>query len=109
MSLTATLLFNQPIKLPNGRRRTHNMDARRRYDPTAGRLDYNARNAATKAANIERVFNAIADGHDTVETILAAVGLSKSTVQKAINNLEDWPGGARIKRTTGRTHRFVVV
>lgn len=100
MSLTETLLFNKPVRLPNGQRLTHNMDSRRRY---------NARNAATKAANIDRVFNAIADGHDTVETILAAVGLSKSTVQKAINNLEDWPGGARIKRTTGRTHRFVVV
>lgn len=109
MSLTATLLFNQPIKLPNGRRRTHNMDARRRYDPTAGRLDYNARNAATKAANIERVFNAIDDGHETVVKIMKAVGLSKSTVLKAINDLQDWPTGARIRRVTGQSHRFYVL
>ena len=76
---------------------------------TTGRLDYSARNAATKAANIERVFNAIDDGHETVVKIMEAAGLSKSTVLKAINDLQDWPTGARIRRVTGQSHRFFVI
>ena len=90
MSLTATILLNQPIRLPRGRKRLISSDFQRKSE--------SARNSTTRLANVELVFNAIADGHTTIRAIDAAVVLSVVTVQKALNELEDWPGGPRIVR-----------
>lgn len=111
MSLTAHLLFGKPTRLPQGRVRTHNPDARRQSAPTVGQEDNAARNTTTRLANVEKVFNAIADGHRTTPAIEDASGLSKSTVVKALHELEDWPGGPRIVRIrNGRgSHQFEII
>jgi len=108
MSLTAHLLFGKPTRLPKGRIYTHNPDARRLAALTVAQQDNAARSAATKLANIERVFNAIADGVDSIIDISDKTGLSEATVKKLLHELEDWPSGARIVRTKGQKHQFKV-
>lgn len=108
MSLTAHLLFGKPTRLPKGRIYTHNPDARRISALTAAQQDNAARNTATKMANIERVYNAVADGVTTIIEISDNTGLSEPTVKKLLHELEDWPGGPRIVRTKGRQHTFCV-
>ena len=59
MSLTADLLFGTPPSLPKGRVITY--DAGHRKQPlTSGQQEQAARNRATRAANIERIYNVTA-------------------------------------------------
>ena len=108
MSLTAHILFGRPTRLPAGRIRTHNPDTRRHAATTPAEIDNAARNAETRLANVENVFNAIADGHISTIAIEDATGLSKTTVQKALHELEDWPSGPRIVRirSSQQAHTF---
>ncbi len=106
MSLVADILFNRPIALPKGRCRTHNPDERRRQQQTTQAMaDNAARNTATKQANIERVYNAIAAGVTTLNQVKAETGLSHTTVCYALKDLE---GAKRITRIKGVVHRFEV-
>jgi hypothetical protein len=98
MSLTAHILFGKPTQLPKGRVRIHNPDTRRLMTNAPAREDVCARNTETRLANVEKVFNAIADGHRQIASIIKATSLSQCTVQRALHELEDWPGHARIKR-----------
>ncbi len=108
MSLTAHLLFGKPTRLPKGRVYTHNPDARRLAAITPAQQDNAARSTATRLANVERIFNAVADGVETILTIAVHTELTEVTVQKALHDLEDWPGGPRIVRIKGRHHKFHV-
>lgn len=109
MSLTAHLLFARPTRLPQGRVYTHNPDARRLAALTAGQQDNAARNTATKQANVERIYNAVAEGAGTFVAISEHTGLSIATVKKLLTELEDWPGGPRVVRTKGQRHYFKVL
>lgn len=104
MSLTAHLLFGKPTRLPKGRVRTHNPDHRH---PGANL----ARNTETRLANVEKVFNAIADGHRSISAIEDATELSRSTVKKALHDLEDWPAGQRVVRIRdgNKPHQFETI
>lgn len=97
MSLTATLLLGTPIRLPRGRKRLISGDK-------PGKTE-SARNSITRLANVERVFNAIADGHTTICAIEDETGISTVTVQKALHELEDWPGAPRIVRIIAGKHQ----
>lgn len=104
MSLTAHLLLGLPINLPAGQTRVIYMDKKSPY--TRGH------NSATRLTNTEAVFNAIADGFVTIFAIAGGTGLSEVTVKRLIHDLEDWPAGPRIKRTshgTAHRRRFEVV
>jgi len=109
MSLTATLLNNSPVKLPKGRVITHSMDNR----SAAGEQQADPRNRAdkkTSAANTELIFHAIAAGADSTKAIADATGLGKSTIQRALVALENWPTGARILRTKSyRANSFIAI
>lgn len=107
MSLTSALLLGETIELPKGKLRLHYLsDAR----PASARQKFASR-TAEKAANIERVFQAIAAGAASREQISEQTGISHATVWKATNALIDWPGGPRIetRRKEGRTQFFYAV
>lgn len=107
MSLTSTLLLGEKIELPKGKRHQHYLsDAK----PASARLKFASR-TAEKAANIERVFEAIVSGAETREKVVEKTGISHATVWKATNSLIDWPGGPRIemRRKEGRTQFFYAV
>lgn len=104
MSLTATLLLGLPVRLPQGRTRLISSDK-------SGK-SLSPRNDITRLANVEMVFNAIADGYTSIFAIEDATSLSQVTVKKALHELEDWPGGPRIVRITAgkqQRHLFHVV
>lgn len=61
-----------------------------------------ARHEKTRLANIERVFNAVADGFDTINKISDEIGLSITTTQKALIALEEEWTPPRIIRTRGK-------
>lgn len=109
MSLTAHILFNRPTQLPAGRLRTNSIGVNRRHETTAGREEHAARNTATKLASIEKIYNAIVSGFDTIAEIGDETDLSESTVKRGLIELEDCPDGARIKRIRGWKHRFVAI
>ena len=93
MSLTAHLLHNRPTILPDGSRRAHYIEppvVMTKNQVTAWRI---------KSANVERVYKAVADGHQIIDDIMAATRLSQTTVQKALNILNTWPDGPRIEWT----------
>lgn len=110
MSLTATLLLNQPIQLPTGRAYAHRMDFAKPIEISAAQVNYRAENTKTREENIEKVFSAIAEGNQTTADIESETCLSKSTVHGILHQLEDWPGGGRITRIREghRPHRFHV-
>lgn len=110
MSLTAHLLFRHETQLPKGRIITHNADTKRR-PLTAGQIDEAARNRATRMANIERVFNAIASAGKPVGMLELEVetGLTRTTVLNACEELETGEAGQRIVRHRGRKHMFEVL
>lgn len=107
-SLTGHLLLGKPISLPTGGHGVfHSADKTRKplIQPTI------YRNLSIRQANVERVFNAVASGLETAMDIAISTNLSISTVNKALHDLEDWPDGARIARTSSATqkHRFRVL
>ena len=109
MSLTAHILFNYKTELPRGKVRKHRMESWWKSG-TPESVFAREHCAAEKAANIEKVFTAVADGHNTALSIADASGLSLATVQKALHELEDWIEGPRIARIRGKVaHRFEVV
>lgn len=102
MSLTATVLHNLPITLPKGRRITHRIEDRKPLGRvvlvTTARLPVKT----TSPENCERTYAAIAEGCRTVRAIQDATGLGKTTIWRAINQLEAWPTGPRITRDQNR-------
>ena len=113
MSLTADLLFGTPPSLPKGRVITYDA-GHRKQPPTQGQQDQAARNRATRAANIERVYNVIAEAGRPLSMLEIAdqSDLSRITVLNAVEELENpkaWQGGARIVRHRGVRHLFEVV
>lgn len=106
MSLTAALLHNQPITLPKGRRRTHRIDdtpiRRAAKHATPRRERFN-----TSADNCEAVYTAILAGHNTISALYDATGLGKTTLWRAVGQLETWPTGQRIARADGRPAIFI--
>lgn len=105
MSLTATLLHNQPITLPKGRRRRHKIDdtpIRRAAEHTRQlRERFN-----TSAENCEAVFSAILAGARTISDLRNVTGLGKTTLWRAVGQLEAWPTGPRIARADVRPAAF---
>lgn len=109
MSLTAHILFNYKTELPRGKVRKHRMESWWKSG-TPESIFAREHCAAEKAANIEKVFTAVADGHNTAVAIANASGLALATVQKALHELEDWLDGPRIVRIRGSVaHRFEVI
>jgi len=91
MSLLRALLLNEKINLPKGRRRTHRM-----FSNAAEKTLPALRQTDERAANIERIYSAIAAGAKTRDDVIDATGLSNATVWKATLALEAWPSGQRI-------------
>lgn len=110
MSLTTTLLHGDPeamrqlIKaLPKGRRRTHKIDDRPAVPAVKAKASGPHWKAKTTSAdNCETVCAAIAAGARTVRDIVDATGLGKTTIWRAIMQLEAWPTGPRIERDINR-------
>lgn len=109
MSLTATLLFNRPINLPSGQLITHNPDHKKKA-LTDAQYENFARSEAVRAANIERIYNAIGESDKPLcmAEIEAITKLSHATCFYGVATLEEWPGGARITRIKGTRHTFEV-
>ena len=102
MSLTATLLLGLPIQYPRGiKRKIYGM---RLLAPTMPRdladMTNAARRDAMRQANIERVYDAIAEGARTAIDCTNATGLSHVTCWKALAQLcaEDDDGHSRVIR-----------
>lgn len=110
-SLTAYLISGTIPPRPRGKVRTVTMESRSKANRSEGQMANAARNEKTRLANIEAIYNAIADGNDGIKSIKKATGLSQCTVVKGLNELEDWPGGKRILRTKGKfgVHIFSIV
>lgn len=110
MSLTADLLFGKPPSLPKGRVVTYDA-GHRKQPPSQGQLDHAARNRATREANVERVFNVIAESDHPMTMLELAdeSGLSRITVLNACEELENWKPAPRIMRNRGVRHTFEVV
>jgi DNA invertase Pin-like site-specific DNA recombinase len=86
-SLVTTLLFGNPISLPTGTRRAPHIAGF--YEPeTVVEADYKKR-LALRESNIALVLAAIKEGADTTQVIAKRTSLSKSTVLKAVNRLND--------------------
>ena len=100
-SFTAHMLFNRPIDLPVGVRRTHIAEPEK--PPVS--VYFRPHCAEKKAENIEAVFRAIAGGAHTMREIMAQCRLSKLTTGKALQQLERWPSGPRIVRERGSSNR----
>ena len=106
MSLPATILLGQPITLPDGRQRLNAMDKPKRRASQSVAV-YRKKQATGRAANLQRLVDAVAAGANTMQAAATATGLSLSMVKKAFPELED---KGRIIRTNGRSvpHRFRV-
>lgn len=98
MSLLRSLLLNEKINFPKGRRRTHRVFCDAPKNPSFSPLQQ----AEERAANIERVYSAIAAGARTRDDVIDATGLSNATVWKATLALESWPSGQRIVIERGK-------
>lgn len=101
MSLTAMVLNRAIPELPKGTARVIDADMRFRLQCQAaasfGHLENARRNAAIKAINIERVYEAIKAGSSRYADMVTATGISISTVQRICHELTDiFP--PRIKR-----------
>jgi len=103
MSLTATLLHNDPVALrqlvstlPKGRKRTHHIDARPPRNPKPSGIQWPKKTTSPK--KLERIHSAIAAGARFVRDIHIATGYSKTVIWRAIHQLEDCPTGPRILR-----------
>lgn len=109
MSLISTLLLKHPIQLPKGRVRSHNPDNRKR-PMTNGQQENADRNEAVRLANVERIYEAIADSPKPLSLIEIekATALSMTTCFRGVGYLEDWEGGPRITRIRGPKHKFEV-
>lgn len=105
MNMFATLLFKQPAILPKGRSRFISADrVCSKPGKTSAQERLEARNRDARLRNIEKVFNAIEDGKETIYKISDATELSVCTVKKAIDYLED---ENRITRDARKSqHRF---
>lgn len=92
MSLTATLLLNQPITLPAGKWRDHFMDGQRPQSPPHA--------SETRVITVAKVVAALATAPQTIESATEATGLSQSTVQSVLIELR---GNGRVTtKTRGR-------
>lgn len=100
MSLTATLLLGKPIRLPDGiKRPPHHIDRPEPLSAKGGKFGNYDKRKTMREANIARVLSAIVEGVDTIHAIAEHLGISKATVLKAVNRLQD---RQQIKRTVGR-------
>lgn len=104
MSLTATLLHNEPEalrqlvrSLPKGRRRIHKIEDKAAA-PASKKPSVDWRIKTTSAENCAHTLAAIIAGARTVRDIQDATGLGKTTIWRAVNQLEAWPTGPRIVR-----------
>ena len=105
-SFTAHMLFNRPIDLPVGVRRTHIAEPwEDEPEKPPVSVYFRPHCAEKKAENIEAVFRAIAGGANTMREIMAQCRLSKLTTGKALQQLERWPSGPRIVRERGSSNR----
>jgi len=103
-SLTALILNRAVPELPKGTARVIDADMRFRLQCQAvagnGHLENARRNAAIRALNIERVYEAIKAGACHYADMVSATGISKSTVQRICHELHDI-SPQRIKRHGG--------
>ena len=105
MSLTATLLLNKPIRLPEGVKQAPHYLCLPEPLVTVAEQKYEKRKAI-KEANIAQVLTAIKEGVITINEIAVHIGVSKSTVLKAVNYLQE---REQIECTIGRNSNGVRV
>ena len=103
MSLTATLLFGLPIRLPVGTVRRISHDDTDAYALARSDADYSHRYQC-RDENIAKIVSALAEGLATYLEIAEATGLSESTVKKRMFVMED--EGKIVRDRSGRVHRF---
>lgn len=118
MSLTTTLLHADPeslrqlIKaLPKGRVRKNKIDDSERAPGKSDRpkkaSGKHLKAKTTSPENCEIVHSTIAAGARTVRDIQCATVLCKTTIWRAIMQLEAWPTGPRIERdSNGKPAQF---
>ncbi len=109
MSLTAHLLFNAPTTLPAGRQRFHSLDTGKSVPRDKPHNPGAEKQKLVAADNIERIYQAIAAGHATMEAAAKASGVSLSTVKKALPILEAASPPRIVRQRGQRTHKFRVV
>ena len=105
MSLTATLLLGKPIRLPEGVKQPPHYLYRPEPLVTIAEAKYEKRRSL-REANIASVLAAIEEGVVTINEIAVHIGVSKSTVLKAVNRLQE---REQIECTTGRNSNGVRV
>lgn len=107
-SLLSYLLSGQVPQRPRGCKvRTVTMESKNGYKRNQGVIDNAARAEKTRLANIERVYNAVADGIKTIPEISDTIGLSITTTQKALIALEEEWTPPRVLRIRGHGLRHV--
>jgi hypothetical protein len=87
MSLTAHLLLGKPIIFPKGFTRSHRMEREKGSDMKACHVAGLARNERTRAENVERIYQSIANGAETPMQIVDGSGVKLSTVRKGLDDL----------------------
>ena len=86
--------------LPKGNRRTHKINdidpvkTNKKKKPT----DKQKKKKTTSSENCEIVYSAIVSGARTVKDMQQATVFCKTTIWRALTQLETWPTGQRIKR-----------
>lgn len=107
-SMISYLLSGQIPPRPSGCRvRTVTMESGTGYKRSKGADTNAARAEKTRLANIERVYNAVADGIKTIPEISDTIGLSITTTQKALIALEEEWTPPRVLRIRGHGLRHV--
>jgi hypothetical protein len=109
-SMISYLLSGEIPPRPRGCRvRTVTMESCTGYKRSQGADTNAARAEKTRLANIERIYNAVADGCDTIAKVSDETGLSITTTQKALIALEEEWTPPRIVRQRGRSaHIFTI-
>lgn len=98
-SLIAYLLSGQiPPRPRHARVRTHTMESKNGYTRSNGSNANADRAKKARLANIERVFNAVAEGIDNIRDLSIEVGLSVTTTQNALIALEEEFNPPRVLR-----------
>lgn len=108
MSILSTLLNTDKesisvfVKsLPKGRLRTHKIDDGAAVITSAKKkkaTDKHWKAKTTSPENVEAVYSVIAAGASTVKEMQCATVLCKTTIWRAITQLESWHTGPRIER-----------
>lgn len=109
MSLVSDILFRAPPPKFKGRKRSYicegSSNTGRDFNTEGDRRNAE-RNTAIRMRNVERCYESVRKGNQTIPEVERDTGLSESTVKKALHELVDWHGGPRVLFTRKANRHF---